>query len=308
VNLDLPEVAVAFADSATRTFRAAGDVDLARAAEADPAVRTTRVHAIVEQLGAGELRLGEDADSDLAAAELCRVAGQVALPYPLAGVLAGDEIPVAVVNPAAPRADHGDLADRWHVVTLSGASSWIGEPGAPRRSRLSPFVSELRMIGPDRGSYDPSGAVVLTCWTLLGTLERAVALTVGHVSQRHQFGAPLAQLQAVQFQLADAATAVHALRELARFTMWRWSLGGPNRIVDALALRTSALETATVVLRTCHQLHGAIGLCDEHDLSVLDRHAQSALRLPGGLETTTEHLMDAMERHGFSSLAEISAP
>jgi hypothetical protein len=34
------------------------------------------------------------------------------------------------------------------------------------------------------------------------------------------------------------------------------------------------------VLRTAHQLLGALGFCDESDVSVLDRHTQPLIRLP----------------------------
>jgi hypothetical protein len=38
------------------------------------------------------------------------------------------------------------------------------------------------------------------------------------------------------------------------------------------------------VLRTSHQLLGALGFCDESDVSVLDRHTQPLIRLPLGTE------------------------
>ena len=43
-------------------------------------------------------------------------------------------------------------------------------------------------------------------------------------------------------------------------------------MVDALALRVHAIDVARAVLRTCQQLHGAAGVCDEYDISVLTRH------------------------------------
>ena len=38
------------------------------------------------------------------------------------------------------------------------------------------------------------------------------------------------------------------------------------------------------MLRTAHQLLGALGFCDESDVSVLDRHTQSLIRLPVSTE------------------------
>lgn len=305
MNVELPDVAVEFGDSAHRAFLAAGGVDLARRAEADPQLRATVVVPMLGRLGALDLRLGTDGEADLAAGELCRTAGQVALPYPLASVLAapdGPGGPVAVVSPELPRADHGDLFPHWQVVTVDGASSWDAVPdGDALGTRLGPFVTALR-LRTERGPAEASGHLVLTAWQLLGTVERALELAVEHVRAREQFGRPLSAFQSVQFQVADLAVAVQSLRELARFTMWRLSVPAADHLVDALALRLHALETTTLVLRTCHQLHGAIGLCNEHDLSVLTRHAQPALRQPAGLEATTAHLMAAIDVGGFDSL------
>src|SRR5439155_25095544 len=112
----------------------------------------------------------------------------------------------------------------------------------------------------------------------------------------------LAAFQAVQFQLADAAVAVRGLRETARFTLWRLGACREDALTDALALRVVALECGRQVFRTAHQLHGAGGFCDEHDLSVLSRALQPHLRLPSDLEETTELLARRIEVEGFAGL------
>ena len=52
------------------------------------------------------------------------------------------------------------------------------------------------------------------------------------------------------------------------------------RSSDALVLRLKGVDTAQHVLRTSHQLLGALGFCDESDVSVIDRHIQPLVRLP----------------------------
>ena len=42
----------------------------------------------------------------------------------------------------------------------------------------------------------------------------------------------------------------------------------------------AAIEAAEVVFRVCHQLHGAVGFCDETTLSWLSRYSQPLRRLP----------------------------
>ena len=140
---------------------------------------------------------------------------------------------------------------------------------------------------------------------MLGTADRALELAVEHVTGRVQFGKPIAAFQSVQFTLADTAVAVAGLRELAHFTLWRLAdaAGAPGAALgDALALRVHALDVARSTLRTAQQLHGAAGVCDEYDVSVLTRMVQPALRLPWGAERTAAELSAAVRRDGFVGL------
>ena len=73
-------------------------------------------------------------------------------------------------------------------------------------------------------------------------------------------------------------------------------------MADVLALRVHAIDVARTVLRTCQQLHGAAGVCDEYDISVLTRHVQPALRLPWSAERTATELAEAIQRDGFEGL------
>jgi Acyl-CoA dehydrogenase, C-terminal domain len=311
MNLELPAVAIDFGAAAERAFTDAGGVDLARRAEAEPDLRAEVVAPRLDQLGALDLRVADDIDTALAGSELCRVAGRWALPYPVIAVLASDRrdrLPAALVDPVVSRADHGDLFPRWRLAAIDGAV-WEGRPeGPPLGTELGPFVVDMAASTiDDPEPVDVPMLLTLTAWQILGTIERALELTVEHVNTRHQFGGPLARFQAVQFQIADATVAVQSLRELAHFTLWRLWVAPLDRLVDSLALRAQALESAQAVLRTCHQLHGAIGFCDEHDLSILSRHAHPLLRLSAGLEATTEQLMAAIDHTGFDSLFDAGA-
>jgi hypothetical protein len=311
MNLELPEIATDFGASAQRAFTDAGGVDLARRAEQQPGIRVEVVAPLLERLGALDLQVADDPDTALAAGELCRMAGRCALPYPVTAILASgvrDRRPATLIDPVLPRADHGDLFPRWRLAAIDGGV-WEGRPeGPPLGTELGPFVVDMATTNTeDPEPVDVPMLLTLTTWQTLGTLERALELAVEHVTTRHQFGGPLARFQAVQFQIADATVAVQSLRELAHFTLWRLWAAPLDGLVDALALRTHALESAHGVLRTCHQLHGAIGFCDEHDLSILSRHSQPLLRLSAGLEATTEQLMAAIDHTGFDSLFDAGA-
>jgi hypothetical protein len=307
VNPVLPEEAVEFGAAASKAFQALGGVDAARRAEEEPGLRSGEVAATLQALGIADLDPRADADSLAAAAALCEAAGRVALPYPVAGALLRDEAgrPFAVVPDGSVRVDHGDLFAEWRVAALDGPSGLAAPTGDRLGTRLGPFVCDLQAT--QAAPHDPRDLqlhVALAAWQVLGTVDRAVELAVEHVNGRIQFGKPIASFQAVQFQLADCAVAVAGLRELACFTLWRLELAPGAALADALALRLQAVDVARAVLRTCQQLHGAAGVCDEYDISVLTRMVQPALRLPWSAERTATALADAIQGDGFDGLFE----
>jgi hypothetical protein len=312
VNPLLPEEAVEFGAAAAKAFASLGGVDAARRAEDDLSSRS-RVAAALEALGIAELDPRADADSLAAGAALCEAAGRVALPYPVASALLadGDGRPFAAVPDGAARADHGDLFDEWVVAPLHGSATVARPAAAALGTRLGPFVVDLQTGDDAPGRTDHASTdrdvlfhTTLTAAAVLGTCDRAVELTVEHVNGRIQFGKPISAFQAVQFQLADCAVAVAGLRELTHFTVWRLTAHEADALADVMALRVHALDVARAVLRTCQQLHGAAGVCDEYDISVLTRMVQPALRLPWSAERTATELAAAIQRDGFDGLFE----
>ena len=306
MDLALPEVATLFAASAERAFSALGGTDAARRAEADPRGRL-EVKAALDALGVCDLDPRRDLESAAMAVELVRLAGRCVLPFPVVAYVAArpdDGLPVAFACPAPRRVDHGDLFAHWVLHDLDATTTAAIPSGPPLGTRLAPFVTDLAQKG--ESSPSPAGEIELLCllWAayLLGVSEYALELAVAHVKSRVQFARPLAELQAVRFSVADATVAVDGLRELVHFTLWRLSRDPGTARADALAALLSAHEVAQPTLRLSQQLHGAAGLCDEYDISVLVRHVQPALRLPVDSDALSEVLFSALGTHGFATL------
>jgi hypothetical protein len=316
MDLALPEVAEQFAAAAERAIVGAGGIELARAAEADPAVRGTSVRAIFEGLGIADLDPRADLESAAMAAEVVRVSARYAVPYPVvAAVLArpSDARPVALASATPLRVDHGDLFARWVLYDFAGGAHLATPTGTPLASRLAPFVTDLSVTAERPAEARPGAPLevelLCTLWAsyLLGISEAALELAVAHVKGRVQFGRPLSELQSVRFSVADATVAVDGLRELIRFTLWRIATDPASARSDALAARLSAQEVAAPTLRLSQQLHGASGMCDEYDISVLVRHVQPALRLPVDTDAMSDLLFDAITTGGFSTLFPLRA-
>src|SRR6201999_1793796 len=110
------------------------------------------------------------------------------------------------------------------------------------------FVAELELSAvDDNGASDIALGLVLPCWTLLGMLDRAMELTISHVSLRKQFGQPLSAFQGVQFQLTDAEVERSGVEILAKYAIWSIATERPEALDDSLALRVSAIEAAEIV-------------------------------------------------------------
>ncbi len=308
MQLATPELAHEAGASAREAFRRAGGVGLARRAEAEPDLRKGEVRRLLQALGLEDLRARDGLEDLVAAGEVCRAAGSVALPYPVVSMLAAPPgfAALAPLVPGGRLVDHGDLLKPAAAVVLGDGHREVAEARPARPGRLAPFVAEVGLGGRVKTGTDPERDVALwfslSAWWVLGAAERALELTVKHVNAREQFGAPLAKLQSVRFRVADVAVLVRGLAELARYTAWRFVRHPADAVVDSLALRVVAQETAQAAFRTAHQLHGATGFCDEHDLSVLSRHVQSHVRLPLDHERTTALLVERMDEDGFEGL------
>ena len=300
----LPEDIAEFSAVATKRLVRFGGPQAALQAETDDRLRQDARTALSD-LGAFDLDVRSSSDDRLAAAVLCQAAGATALPYPLVEeLMAIDGARLALVNPEAPRIDHGDLAGDWIAADLDGTRYQV-QPSSRTAAKLGPFLVPAT-VGPPDGTVPAADVdlhLTLGSWRIVGAVQQCLEITRQHVVARMQFGKPLADFQAVRFTVADAAVASRGLHELAKYTISRFeSVPAQVRSADALILRLKAGETARLVLRAAHQLLGALGFCDESDVSVLDRHTQPLIRLPVSTEVLAMRLLPDIRDGGFETL------
>jgi hypothetical protein len=306
VNIELTQEAEEYGRQALRALKTAGGDQLVQFAEQEPDRRDAIVAPVFSDLGAWELNPRGDTGELEAAAALCRSAGYWAVPYPVAERLARppdlDADGLLVVAGPSPAAAIAGLDLRWVAVTLDGQRCTAAcVPGAQPGMRAFTAALDLRPID-GNGLPDVALGLVLPCWTLLGMLDRVIELTREHVLVREQFGQPLAAFQSVRFQFTDAEVERSGLEILARYALWSIQEGSGEAVSDALALRLAAIEAADVVFRVGHQLHGAIGFCDETALSWLSLYSQPLRWLPLGLSATREELTRRLGQRGLTGL------
>jgi hypothetical protein len=311
-----PTEALAFRESVAGSLERLGGIEFARECEADPALREDRIAPTLSDLSFDELDPQRDAVEAAAASLGLRAAGGVLCAWPLAAQLSlPSELreryrALYLVNGDPGRLEHLDLATPALVLNIAtGEAREVAAAGDVERSPLDPFGvpctlgPAVELAGADRAI---GASVVLTAYWVLGALDRVARQVAAYAAERHQFGKPIASFGGIQWHLSDLAVAHAGLDELAGFTLMRFGEDRATR-ADVLALRLATLESANTVLAHAHQILGAIGLCEEHDATVVDRHLQPSLRRSGGAHATTALLAAAVADSGFDAIHPIRA-
>jgi acyl-CoA dehydrogenase len=97
---------------------------------------------------------------------------------------------------------------------------------------------------------------------VIGIAQAALGLAIDWVKQRHAFGAPLADRQAIQWMIADSEIEVRAARLLVYQAAWNGDLGHDIK-VDASIAKVYATEIAGKVVDRCIQMFGGLGVARE---------------------------------------------
>jgi acyl-CoA dehydrogenase len=107
----------------------------------------------------------------------------------------------------------------------------------------------------------------------LGEAARAIELTLDWVMQRHAFGAPLWDKQAIRQRLAMRAAEVEAARALVYQTAWR-DAQGQQVVKEVSMVKALAGTLVNRVLYDCLQFHGGMGYMRDTPIERMARDAR----------------------------------
>ncbi len=168
----------------------------------------------------------------------------------LVTAVADGEAVVALVDPSDPGvtllASPSSSGEPQHTVVLDGAAAeLLGESAA--RILVEHAVSGLAL-------------------TAAGLVSGARDLTATYIKGRTQFGRTLAEFQAVAMQIADVYIASRTIDLAAENAAWR--VGSGLDASDDLAVAAYwVCAEGPKTLRTCHHLHGGMGVDITYPLS-----------------------------------------
>lgn len=260
----------------------------------DAAVEQGLTLALVE----GEQGFGIPLDEGL---QLVELFGFHAVPLPLAetmianALLARASLPVSegviALVPAGAGVSLRPEGAGWHAVGEADRVAWGRDADAlllEHEGKIALVTSGFAMTEPgtnvagmprDRVAVD--GAANVASWTgtsvleagalvraltMAGALRALVEMTLGHVTERVQFGRTLAGFQVVQHSLARLASEAAAASAAAQLAADAFVAGSPHLGIAIAAARARISDAAGIAIGIAHQLHGAIGFTEEHRL------------------------------------------
>ena len=191
--------------------------------------------------------------------------------------------------------DHGVVGDTGVVLVAPGAPgvrltptpSSSGQPEFTLRMDQAPVESVLGSAECVRDLYQL--AVAGACALMDGAVAGALALTRDYVASREQFGRPLATFQAVSQQIADTYIASRTLHLATLSACWRLS-EGRDQGADLDVAGYWCAEQAPRAVRTCHHLHGGLGMDVTYPLHRFSSLVADLVRFLGGAEYRLERL------------------
>jgi alkylation response protein AidB-like acyl-CoA dehydrogenase len=141
-------------------------------------------------------------------------------------------------------------------------------------------VSETDIVGPGGGGaiLDTvvDRATVALCGEMLGGMTEAFGRTLAYVKERTQFGVPIGSFQALKHRAARMFVEI----ELARSAV----MAAARALDEGLTMRRALVSVAKArcsdayvhIANEAVQMHGGIGMTDEHDIGLFMKHARVA--------------------------------
>jgi alkylation response protein AidB-like acyl-CoA dehydrogenase len=130
----------------------------------------------------------------------------------------------------------------------------------------------------------------------IGLAQAAFEYAVNYARERKAFGKPIAEQQAIQWMLADAATELEIARNMLYKAAWLKEQGHSYNKEAAMA-KLYATEMAERVCRNAIQIHGGYGYSSEYPVERIYRDA----RLMTIGEGTSEIQRLVIARHVLSA-------
>ncbi|MBT8493719.1 MAG: acyl-CoA dehydrogenase [Deltaproteobacteria bacterium] len=148
-------------------------------------------------------------------------------------------------------------------------------------------------------------AAAAACIEAVGLAQTVLNMTVEYMKTREQFGVKIGSFQALQHRAVDMFVEIELLRSLAIEASLRIDEGEPDdRRAAVSAAKVQLAAGGRQVVRQGTQLHGGIGVTEEHDIGLYFKRMQVLSALFGD---DRHHLRRFASLPGFAAGVETSS-
>ncbi len=218
-----------------------------------------------------------------------------------AEIISGDVgVALAVADGAELRLFGSPQADYALLVSRDGAKLLkLSVDKAEDRASLDPAMSmrvsedDLPVVASRAGDYVWLMGQLATAAQLVGIAEAALEQIVEYAKVRETFGRKIGAWQAVRHPCADMAVRLEAARSQLWFAATAMKEGRSDAGVHLDAAKHQANQAAAANADTNIQLHGGIGVTDEHHAHLYLKHSLVLAKLFGGRRELLARLLNA---------------
>jgi len=225
-------------------------------------------------------------------------------PAPVAAVTDGEAEVTGEVAwvPDAPGADAlvvvATSPDGPVAVLIDAGAEGVGVE-AVQRYDATRSLGHVKLDGGRGVVLDVGDATLAGAWYLalgligaesLGSVERALEMSVEYAKERYTFGRAIGSYQAIKHGLVEALRMLENTRSLMYYAGWARQDAPGEFAVAACALRTAGGNALDYASRELISVHGGIGATWEHDAPLFFRRAQLSRRLLGGTADATDRV------------------
>ncbi len=135
---------------------------------------------------------------------------------------------------------------------------------------------------------------VLSSIELAGMMQRVLEMTGHYISNRVQFGQPIATFQAARHRAAEMLMKAETTHWSAYHALWRFQQD-PSDTKEIWLTKHWAIRAADVIFSNGHMLHGGVGVGIEYPLHLFTRGIVSFAIRGGGMNEIVARTIDSLD-------------
>lgn len=176
-----------------------------------------------------------------------------------------------IIEKGTPGFSAGNKLNKMGVRTSYTSALFFEDCRIPAENLLGPegfgFLMAMQTVEWDRSTLMAP---------FLGGMDFLIEKSCRYSLERHQFGRPIADFQAIKHKIADIKIFVEAARSLVYRTAWCKDQGRPLNHLEAAVAKLFLGDWSLVPTNHAVIIHGGYGYCHEYDVERIFRDSRLA--------------------------------